>query len=105
MKTLLKITMMALLLSTSLLYADVTVGTINAGSGNCYPFSCNDTGTNVGQSIDYMQVYSSSAFSAPITVTDLRWYIAPNFVGTGLAIGGAYSFYWGCLLYTSDAAD
>jgi hypothetical protein len=95
MKTLLKITMMALLLSTSLLYADVTVGTVNTGSGNCYPFSCNDSGTNVGQSIDYMQVFSSSAFSGTINVTNLEWYIAPNFIGSGLAIGGAYSFYWG----------
>ena len=95
MKTLLKITLMALLLSTSLLYADVTVGTIDPNSGNCYPFSCNDSGSNVGQSIDYMQVYSSSAFSGKIAVTDLEWYIAPHFGGTGLAIGGAYSFYWG----------
>ena len=32
------------MLSTSLLYANVTVGTYN--TGNCYPFLCNDSGTN-----------------------------------------------------------
>ena len=95
MKTTLKLLTLFVLLSASLLYADVTVGTINPSTGNCYPFSCNDSGTSVGQSIDYLQVYSSSAFSGPITVTNMEWYIAPNFQGTGLAIGGAYTFFWG----------
>ncbi|HVP55389.1 MAG TPA: PEP-CTERM sorting domain-containing protein [Candidatus Eisenbacteria bacterium] len=95
MKTLLKITLMAFLLSASLLFADVTVGTIDPNAGNCYPFSCNDSGTSVGQSIDYLQVFSSSAFPGTITVTNMEWYIAPNFQGTGLAIGGSYTFYWG----------
>ena len=43
----------------------VTVGSFD--SGNCYPFSCNDSGTNVGQSIHYMQIFSASAFAGPIS--------------------------------------
>lgn len=102
LKTTLKATLLLLVLSaTVLLHADVTVGTIDPSTGNCYPFSCNDSGTNVGQSIDYQQVYDHTAFSGPITVTNLEWYIAPNFIGTGLAIGGAYTFEWGYAAFGS----
>ena len=105
MNKLLKCTLLLALLSAALLlHADVTVGTINPGTGNCYPFSCNDTGTNVGPSIDYMQVFDASAFSGTITVTNLEWYIAPNFIGTGLAIGGSYTFSWGYAAFGSVGA-
>lgn len=46
--------------------------------GNCYPFSCfaSDGGTL------YQEVYSSSAFSSPITITNLTFYQAPGFGGS-----------------------
>ena len=105
MKKLLKFTLLFALLSTAMLvHADVTVGTINPGAGNCYPFSCNDSGTNVGQSIDYMQVFDASAFSGTITVTNMEWSIAPNYIGSGLAIGGSYTFQWGYAAFGSVGA-
>jgi hypothetical protein len=64
----------------------VTVG--NFDNGNCYPFMCNDSGTNVGQSIDYQQVYSSSAFSGASTIDSMTWYFDNNTGGNPFAIGG-----------------
>jgi PEP-CTERM motif len=94
MRTTLKALLLLVVLSGGvLLHADVTVGTYN--SGNCYPFMCNDTGTNVGPSIDYQQVYASSSFSGVTTITDLTFYYAAQFGGNALAIGGAYTFEWG----------
>jgi hypothetical protein len=52
--------------------AGVVIGTAN-GSG-CYPFKCNDSGTSSGESIDYQQFYSASAFSGPISITSLTFY-------------------------------
>ncbi len=46
--------------------ADVIVGQpADPGSGNCFPFGC-------PYDAEYQQVYSSSAFSAPITITGLQ---------------------------------
>ncbi len=75
------------------MFADVTVGTYTGG--NCYPFMCNDSGTNVGQSIDYQQVYGSTAFSGSTTITGLDWYFASQFGGNDVILGGSYTFYWG----------
>jgi hypothetical protein len=69
--------------------AQVTVGTPTPGVGNCYPFSCNDSGTSSGQSIDYYQIYSSSAFSGPITFDTVSFSDA-GFGGSGDLIGGTY---------------
>jgi hypothetical protein len=95
MKATLKLlTLIALLSMTLMLHAtSVTVGS-NDG-GNCYPFMCNDSGTNVGVSIDYQQAYNSAAFSGPITVSSISWYFASAFGGNDVVLGGAYSFYWG----------
>ena len=95
MKATLKLlTLVAILSMTLMLHAaSVTVG--NYDSGNCYPFMCNDSGTNVGVSIDYQQAYNSAAFSGPITVSSISWYFASQFGGNDTILGGAYSFYWG----------
>ncbi len=74
-------------------FADITVGI--GDTGNCYPFMCNDSGTNVGQSIDYQQVYTSTAFSGSTTINSLTFYFAPQFGGNPVAIGGTYTFEWG----------
>ncbi len=71
----------------------VTVGTND--NGNCYPFMCNDSGISSGQSIDYQQVYASTAFSSPVSINSLTWYYTSEFGGSSTAIGGTYKFEWG----------
>jgi hypothetical protein len=71
--------------------AQVTVGTFSGG--NCYPFLCNDSGTSVGQSIDYQQVYSSSAFSTPTTFDGITFYDFPAIPGP--VIAGNYDITFG----------
>ena len=83
----------ALMLGQSLLHADVTVGTFNGG--NCDPLMCNESGTSVGQSIDYEQVYASTAFTGPQSISALTWFFDSSVNSVGLAIGGTYEFEWG----------
>ncbi len=94
MKTTLKLlTLFALLSMTLMMHASsVTVGSMD--SGNCYPFMCNDSGTNVGQSIDYQEAYVSTAFSGPITVSSMSWGQWTGAAGD-VVLGGSYTFYWG----------
>jgi hypothetical protein len=94
MKTTLKLlTLFALLSMTLMLHAtSVSVGSMDGG--NCYPFMCNDTGTNVGVSIDYQQAYISTAFSGPFTISSMSWTYFPGF-GPAVILGGNYTFYWG----------
>jgi hypothetical protein len=70
--------------------AGVIIGT--ADTGNCYPFLCNDSGTDVGQSIEYQQVYTSTAFSGPISITQLTFYqiFAAQFGGSTTVLDGNY---------------
>lgn len=83
----------ACLLLCGAVFADVTVGV--GDTGNCYPLMCNDSGTNSGQSIDYQQVFTSTAFSGSTTINSITWYFAPQFGGNPLAIGGTYKVEWG----------
>jgi hypothetical protein len=70
----------------------VTIGSYD--SGNCYPFMCNDSGTSSGQSIDYQQVYTSSAFtSGPITINSETFYYASQLGGNEAVLNGDYSVY------------
>jgi hypothetical protein len=94
MKTVLKALVLLAVLSLGVMaFADVTVG--NFDSGNCYPFMCNDSGTNSGQSIDYQQAYNSGKFSGATTINAITWYYDAPDGGNALAIGGTYSFFWG----------
>jgi len=68
----------------------ITVGT--SQSGNCYPFMCNDSGTGSGPSIEYQQVYSSGAFSGPVTINSETFYYASQFGGNDTLLGGTYTF-------------
>ncbi len=53
----------------------------DAGTGNCYPFGCAYSG-------EYQQVYTSSAFSGPITISSLEFYnTAYNASATGMNSG------------------
>ena len=67
--------------------AGTTVGVGN--TGNCYPFNCNDSGTSSGQSIDYEQIYASSAFSG---ITDFGQISFSGLTGAppSLVISGNY---------------
>jgi hypothetical protein len=48
--------------------ADVIIGNPpDPGSGNCFPFGC-------AYNAEYQQVYASSDFSGPITITNLEFY-------------------------------
>ena len=49
-------------------FADTTVGLpADSGSGNCFPFGC-------AYNAEYEQVYSSTAFNGPITITGLEFF-------------------------------
>ncbi len=67
--------------------ANTTVGV--GDTGNCYPFNCNDSGTSSGQSIDYEQIYASSAFSG---ITDFSQVSFSGFTGAppSLVVSGDY---------------
>lgn len=90
-----------LLLFTAAAYADSTAGI--ADSSNCYPFACNDSNTNVGQSIQYQQVYAASALSGMTVFNTLTFdgaYTASQGLATGPIIGGTYAI----AFYYSNAA-
>lgn len=80
----------------------ITVGV--ADTGDCYPFMCNDSGTGVGPSIQYQQVYAASAFSGPVAINSetFFWDFAQQFGGTDTLLGGTYVF---SLSTTSKAVD
>lgn len=65
-----------------------------ADSFNCYPSTCNDSGTSAGQSIEYQQVYDSSAFggiTAFNTLTFYNTYTASQGFNAGPIIDGTYA--------------
>jgi len=86
---------------SGLLYADdpVTVGSYD--SGNCYPFICNDSGTNVGPSIEYQQVFASTAFTGTTTINTITWYHYTVLPGDTL-LGGTYNLSLG---YANDGVN
>ena len=68
----------------------VTIG--NMGGGNCYPFTCNDSRTSVGQSMDYQEIYLGSAVG-PITISRISFQSYP--LGTPELLGGTYDITFG----------
>ena len=71
---------------------DLTIG--SADNFNCYPFTCNDSGTSTGQSAEYQQVYGSSAFSGITTFNTLTFYdsyTASQGFNAGPIIPGTYA--------------
>jgi hypothetical protein len=72
--------------------ADVIIGAANVG--DCLPFGCSNGGDN-----QYEQVYSSSVFSAPITIDSLTFYNTVGSAPFGYDLGGGtFNIY---LAYTS----
>lgn len=76
--------------ASNLAHADVTVGAPAAtGSGDCIPFGCNFF--DFDETFDYQQVYGSTNFSTPITITDLEFFNTVDFSGGGTeAQAGSY---------------
>lgn len=66
--------------------ANVTVGV--PLTGNCYPFECNDSGVTIGQSIDYQQIYSSTAFSGITSFNTITFF---DTLFPGPVISGNYT--------------
>ena len=62
-------------------HADVTVGAPPASNGDCIPFGCNFF--DFDETFDYQQVYGSTNFSRPITITDLEFFNTVDFSGGG----------------------
>jgi len=101
-RTIPKATLFLAVLATSVfLHASGTPIVIgNYNDGNCYPFMCNDSGTSVGQTMDYQQVYSSTSFSGPVAIKSLTFFFASSFGGSSDVLGGSYDVY----LSTTSAA-
>ena len=60
----------ALLAVSTSFGANLTLGSAN--DGNCYPFNCNDSGSNSGTSITYQQVFAASQFgSSAISISQV----------------------------------
>ena len=72
--------------------ASVTVGTANFA--NCFPFLCNNSGTNVGIAIGYQQVYAASAFPGTTTINSETFYhiFASQYGGSNTLLGGTSTF-------------
>ena len=85
------------LLTAGAFAAPITIGT--AQSGNCYPFMCNDSGTSSGVSIDYQQVYTSSAFSGPVMINSITF---SSTLFSFSLLSGNYNIYLG---YTNAAVN
>jgi hypothetical protein len=78
--------------------ADTTVGTNEPGNGNCFPFTCNNSGNSTGETSQYQEVYSSSAFGGSQTIYGLTFYFDNG--GSTTVLSGTYDIY----LSTTSAA-
>jgi hypothetical protein len=68
------------LLAAVPVFAQQTIGLpVDPGTGNCFPFGCAYSG-------EYQQVYTSSAFSGPLTITDLEFFNTQETYGSATAM-------------------
>jgi hypothetical protein len=79
------------LVLASCTYADTTVGKNEPGNGNCFPFTCNNSGNTTGLTSEYQQVYSASAFSGPETIYGLTFYFDNG--GSTEVLTGTYDLF------------
>jgi hypothetical protein len=84
--------LVVLLSATTLFAAPFTIGSMDGGG--CYPFMCNDSGSNVGPSIMYQAAYNSSFFPGAVTVNSLQFQFFSGF-GPAVVLGGTYQFWLG----------
>ncbi len=79
------------LVLASCTYADTTVGKNEPGNGNCFPFTCNNSGVTIGLTSEYQQVYSATAFSGPETIYGLTFYFDNG--GSTEVLTGTYDLF------------
>lgn len=100
MKSAVRFSLSAALLAASALFApasaQVTVGTAEPGTGNCYPIGCNEGLTR------YQQVYSSTAFAGVTSISAFTYFHTQYQPGIGFYSAGTYNFSFG---YTSMAVN
>jgi len=73
-------------LSMSASASALVIGQYDAG--NCYPFMCNDSGSNVGQSFHYQQIYDGALFGGA-SVFDTITFFSDG--GAGTVLNGTYA--------------
>ena len=65
----------SLIAAVPALAGQFTIGSADAGTGNCFPFGCAYTsGTGFNEFNKYSEVYGSSAFSGPVTIASLQFF-------------------------------
>ncbi len=92
MKTTAKALIFLSLLSAGVLLhagSSLTIGTYT--NGNCYPLMCNDSGTNMGNTMDYQQAYASTAFPGTVNINSVTFNLASFFGGSDMILGGKYT--------------
>lgn len=90
MKTLRMPALLVVVLSATTLFATpFTIGSMDRPE--CYPFMCNDTGSNVAPSIMWQEAYNSSFFPGAVTISSLQFQFFSGF-GPAVLLGGKYSF-------------
>lgn len=72
---------------------DIVVGSPNGA--NCFPWFCNESGTDDGLTADAQEVYSSTLFSGPTTILSISAYFDTVDGGTAIELGGFYNIYIG----------
>lgn len=89
----------SLILSASLLAAfpafasQFTIGSADTGTGNCFPFGCAYTsGTGFNTFNQYMEVYGSSSFTGPVTITSLQFFNTQVNSGATAMNSGTFTF-------------
>jgi PEP-CTERM motif len=79
------------LVLASCAFADTMVGKNEPGNGNCFPFTCNNSGVTTGLTSEYQQVYSAMAFSGPETIYGLTYYFDNG--GSTEVLTGTYDIF------------
>jgi hypothetical protein len=68
------------------------VGTTSPGTGNCLPFGCPNSNIGLGAPLlEYQQVYSSAAFTGPVTITGILFYNTQDLPGVNSITSGTYT--------------
>jgi hypothetical protein len=83
--------------------ASITFGTHNAE--NCVPFLCNDSGTDMGQSIHYQQVYDAAEFGGVFDIGSITFFHDLALLGGAMVLGGTYEISLSTTSATVGALD
>ena len=56
----------------------------SSDAGNCYPFMCNDSGSNLGQSFHFQQIYDGALFGGAVQFDTITFFADDGVSGTVL---------------------